>query len=232
MSEFKISSWPELKAVIDAVALKPTGEVDDLVQSAKEAHDKYIKTLRKVHKRILQIKASQDQAQSNYLINRSIKTTVVQFKPGKSKSPDIELDTLKMSESGYVSYILQTYPQLFGFKEPSTGIILNFDSVEWYSVVAVCEKHTELAEHVELLQYKDHLNDLSSEKVRVFVYMKNLDARKIILMNFLDHLDLSDLLKNKKESMLKKFIAYLKDDTEKNKDLIKEFESDLKTVRN
>lgn len=232
MSEFKISSFGELKAILDAVDLKPTSEIEDLVYTAKEAHEKYIKTLRKVHKRILQINANQEQAEKDYLMARSIQTTVVQF----DQKLDIEIDVFKIHDAGYISYLLQTYPHLYGFVEPNSGVKLDFEQVEWYSVISICDKHAVFAQHVDLLdsKYKDRLGNLDKEKVRCFVYMKNVQARKTILMNFIEKVKLLAKSKSAKSNLLQKVNDALKgavvsgEESKETLFLIDEYESALK----
>lgn len=185
MSEFKISSLQELQAVASALNVV-NSEVEELMENAKESHNKHLKTLRKAHKRILDIAERRDQAEIDRITARSIKTTIIQF----DKKSDIEVNPMKVHESGYVSYLLQNHPELYGFVEPNSGVTLNFDQIEWYSVVAVCEKHTHLAEFVNLLdaKYKDNLgNHLKRAVLDSVVAMQNDVARNLILSNLIGH---------------------------------------------
>lgn len=232
MSEFKISSHSELRAILDALELKPTTELEDLVHTAKEAHEKYIKTLRKVHKRILQINSNQEQAEKDFLMARSIQTTIVQF----DQKLDISIDVFKIHDAGYISYLLQTYPHLYGFVEPNSGVKLDFEQVEWYSVISICDKHAVFAQQVDLLdsKYKDRLGNLDKEKVSCFVHMKNVQARKTILMNFIEKVKLLNKSKSAKANLLNKVndalkgVVVLGEESKETLFLVNEYETALK----
>lgn len=226
-TKLKINTYNDLILATHLLATRDSSEVEALMLKAKKAQKKLEKELKKIHDQILKIEeehfkdstdddiddlnddADLDDDIDNEL-NKVPGASWVETVEAKAITGDIlhEIDPFKM-DSGYISYLLQKHPDLYGMFEPKSRVVLSFNNIEWYSIIAVCEKHPHLADHVKLLdaKFKDRLgNHLKREVLDCVVTMKNSEAKNTILNNLISHIRSLAKGKNVKGLILKRVI--------------------------
>lgn len=207
--KLKINSYNDLVLAINLLPTRECSEVKALMLEAKKAQKRLKKKLNKIHGWILEVEEDHFKDSTNNdlevedeeddlntdidnELGKEPKVSWIETVEAKAITGDIlhEIDPLKM-DSGYISYLLQKYPDLYGMFEPKSKVVLSFTNIEWYSIIAVCEKHPHLANHVKLLdaRFKDRLgNHLKREVLECIVAMKNPEAKNKILTNLISHI--------------------------------------------
>lgn len=200
--DIKVSTFQELQCVVAALKLDSV-QVKDLLYDAEAAYFNHQTFLNDILKKILE-STSEKHEEITSVCKESTSKNQEHY---SSILNSAVIDQDRLDDSGYISYLLQKYPELYGYEDRKTGKILDFNHLSWYSVLVVCEKHTHLAGHVNLLEGRsftdDHGNNvfvnIKLNKNRRYYHkaidiivcilrMKNLKARSKILKNFLSSL--------------------------------------------